>query len=179
MAFIQKQLFETPTWLLDKTILEKTVTPVTDRISTLQDTYLGNLLSTARLQRLVSSLNRDPSAYRLDEYMDDLKKGIFTEIAGRRPIDNYRRNLQKSFVERLGGIINPATAMGGGTTGGITFSFGPVIDVRKSDIMSVAKGTLRSLKSEISASLSGYTDRMSRYHLQDLNERIDRILNPR
>jgi hypothetical protein len=179
VAFIQKQLFETPNWLLEKSILEKIVTPVTDRISTLQDNYLGNLLSTARLQRLVSSVNRDPAGYRIDEYMDDLKKGIFTELAGRKPIDNYRRNLQKSFVERLGGIVNPASSIGGTGGGGITFSFGPVIDVKKSDIMSVAKGTLRTLKSEISASLSGYTDRMSRYHLQDLNERIDRILNPR
>jgi uncharacterized protein DUF4953/uncharacterized protein DUF5117/uncharacterized protein DUF5118 len=179
VSFIQKQLFETPTWLLNKTILEKTVTPVTDRISTLQDSYLGNLLSTARLQRLVSSVNRDPASYRLDEYMDDLKKGIFTEIAARRPIDNYRRNLQKSFVERLGGIINPGPALAGLTGGGFNIAFGPVIDVRKSDILSVAKGTLRSLKAEISASLAGYSDRMSRYHLQDLNERIDRILNPR
>jgi hypothetical protein len=179
VAFIHKQLFETPNWLLEKSILEKTVTPVTDRISSLQDAYLGNLLSTARLQRLVSSVNRDPSGYRIDEYMDDLKKGIFTELSGKKPIDNYRRNLQKSFVERLGGIVNPGPTTVGGTGPGITFSFGPVIDVRKSDIMSVAKGTLRTLKAEISASLAGYTDRMSKYHLQDLNERIDRILNPR
>ena len=58
-------------------------------------------------------------------------------------------------------------------------SFGPMIDVKKSDIMSVARGTLRSLKAEIAAALPAYGDRMSRYHLQDLNERIERILNPK
>ncbi|MET0299743.1 MAG: zinc-dependent metalloprotease [Flavitalea sp.] len=178
IAFIQKNLFETPTWLLDKTILDKIISPTSDRISTLQDSYLGSLLNNGRLQRLVSSANREPGAYRIDEYMDDIKKGIFTELGSKKVIDNYRRNLQKSFVERLGNIVNPAPA-GGGMGGAIIFSFGPVVDVKKSDIMSVAKGTLRSLKYEITASLAGYTDKMSRYHLQDLNERIENILNPK
>ena len=50
LGFIQKNLFETPTWLLDKTILNKITSPTTDRISTLQDNMLNSLLSNARLQ---------------------------------------------------------------------------------------------------------------------------------
>jgi len=179
MAFIQKNYFETPTWLLDKNVLEKIASPTTDDISTRQDQWLGVLLGTTRLQRLISSANRDASAYRLDEFMDDLKKGIWTELATRKPIDNYRRNLQKAFVERLGNIVNPAAPAGGGSLGGITISFGPVVDAKKTDIMSVAKGTLRSLKAEIVAAIPAYSDKMSRYHLQDLNERIEKILNPK
>ena len=177
MAFLQKQLFETPTWLLDKTILDKVTSPTSDRISALQDQYLGSLLGTARMQRLVSSTNRDATAYRLDEFMDDLKKGIWSELPTRKPIDVYRRNLQKSYVERVGAIVSPPSAPGGG--GGIIISFGPAIDPKKSDILSIAKGNLRSLKAEIAAAIPLYTDKMSKLHLQDLNERIDRILNPR
>jgi hypothetical protein len=178
MAFLQKNLFTTPTWLLNKSILDRIDAPVTDRISSLQDTYLGGLLSTPRLQRLISSANRETGAYRLDEFMDDLRKGIYTELLTRQPIDNYRRNLQKSFVERLGALANPGSSA---PTGGmIIISFGgPSVDVKKSDIMSVARGTLRTLKAEIAAAVPAYSDRMSRYHLQDLNERIERILNPR
>lgn len=179
MAFLQKQLFETPTWLLDKSILERVTSPTSDRISQLQDQFLGGLLNTARLQRLISSSNREANAYRIDEFMDDLKKGIWSELAIRKPIDSYRRNLQKSFIERLGTIVAPPPAQGGGGQGGIVISFGPSIDPKKSDILSVAKGTLRSLRAEIIAAIPAYTDRMSRMHLQDLNERIDRILNPR
>ncbi len=180
LAFLQKQLFETPTWLLDKAILERTGTPGTERIGGIQDQFLGSLLSTNRLQRLVTSANRDAAnAYRIDEFMDDLKKGIWSELATRKPIDNYRRNLQKSFVERLGAIIAPpapAAQLGGG----IVINFGgPAVDPKKSDIYSVAKGTLRQLKAEIAAAIPAYTDKMSKMHLQDLNERIDRILNPR
>ena len=95
MAFLQKQLFTTPTWLLDKSILDRISSPVNDRLSQLQDQVLGSLLSTGRLQRLSNSANRDAAnAYRLDEFMDDLRKGVWSELAARKPIDNYRRNLQ-------------------------------------------------------------------------------------
>jgi hypothetical protein len=131
-----------------------------------------------RLNRLITSANRDASAYTLDEYITDLKKGIWSELPARAPIDNYRRNLQKSFVERLSSLaaITPASAGGGG---GIVITFGPSVDVKKTDIMSVARGTLRALKAEIAAAIPAYGDKMSKYHLQDLNERIDRVLNPR
>jgi hypothetical protein len=181
MAFLQKNLFTTPTWLLNKNIVDKVSSPVEDRISSLEDTWLGALLSTPRLQRLISSTNRDANAYRIDEFMDDLTKGIWSELPAHKPIDNYRRNLQKAYVERLGVLASNASSggpsFGGG--GGIIISFGPSIEIKKTDIISVARGTLRALKAEIAAALPAYTDKMSRYHLQDLNERIDRILNPR
>lgn len=178
MAFMQKQLFETPTWLLDKTILERINNPAgTDRVASIQEQFLGSMLSIGRLQRFVLNANRDASSYKIDEYMDDLRKGLYSELATKKVIDNYRRNLQKSFVERLGALINPAPTPSLG--GGITITFGPAIDPKKSDVYSVAKGTLRQLKAEIAAALPLYTDKMSKMHLQDLNERIDRILNPR
>jgi hypothetical protein len=177
VQFLHHQLFETPKWLLNKDVLEKITAPTSDRITTIQDNLLGTLLSSGRLQRLISSHNRDETSYRIDEYLEDLKRGIWSELPLRKPIDNYRRNLQKSFVERLGGLISPPSSTAGG--GGIVIIFGPSIDPRKSDIISVAKGTLRSLKQEIAAAWPLYTDKMSRYHLQDLNERIERMLNPR
>ncbi len=74
-------------------------------------------------------------------------------------------------------MINPSSS--GGGMGGltITFSAGPVLDPRKSDIISVSKAMLRSLRSEINAALPGYSDNMSKYHLIDLRERIDKIFN--
>jgi hypothetical protein len=177
MSFLQKNLFATPTWLLEKSILDKIASPNSDRISSLQDTWLGSLLSTSRMQRLISSSNRETNAYRLDEFMDDLRTGIWSELATRKPIDVYRRNLQKAFVERLGNIVNPAPTPG--AIGIILITIGPFVDTKKNDIISVAKGNLRTLKSQITAALPAYTDRMSRYHLQDLNERIENILNPK
>lgn len=177
MGFLQKHLFETPNWLLDKTILNKISSPAGNQLSSLQDTYLGVLLTSSRLNRLANTPNRDEAGYRLDEFMDDLKKTLWSELPARKPIDNYRRNLQKSFVERLGAIINPPAAPASGIMIFIGSVSGP--DPKKTDIVSVAKGTLRSLKAEIAAAIPAYGDKMSRYHLQDLNERIEKILNPK
>jgi hypothetical protein len=180
MTFLQKNLFTTPTWLLNKPIMDKVTSPVEDKVSGLQDVWLGALLNSNRLSRLITETNRDANAYRIDEFMEDLKKGIFSELTTHAPIDNFRRNLQKSYVERMSTLasITPAAPAGGG--GGFIISFGgPTVDVKKTDISSVARGELRALKAQIAAAAATYGDKMSKYHLQDLNERIDRVLNPR
>lgn len=175
MTFLNKNLFETPYWLLNKKILDLTSSPSTDQISTIQDNFLGNLLAAGRLQRIISSSNRDPKAYTIDELFDDLKNGLWSELKSRKPIDNYRRNLQKAFVERLCNIVNPPSSTGS-IFGGLTIFIGPVIDPRKTDILSVAKATLRSLKEDIDKALPVYSDRMSSYHLQDVKERIEKAM---
>jgi hypothetical protein len=174
MMFIKKNVFETPYWLLDKKILDLTSEPISDRISVMQDSFLASMLANSRLQRIIAAANREKDAYRLDEYLTDIKKGVWGELNNRQPIDNYRRNLQKSFVERFADIIDPPQAGGGG---GLMIFFGPVTitDARKTDIVSISKAVLRSLKQEISVALPGYTDNMSKYHLQDLQERIEKV----
>jgi hypothetical protein len=175
MLFLQKNLFETPTWLMNKRILDVTSSPVSDQVSMLQDNFLGSMLSSSRLQRMISSYNRDKNAYQIDEYFDDLKDGLWSELKTKKPIDNYRRNLQKSFVERLCNLVSPPASVPG-SIGGITIFFGPFVDARKTDILSIAKASLRSLKDEIGRSLPGYNDKMSVYHLQDVYERIVKAL---
>jgi len=51
--------------------------------------------------------------------------------------------------------------------------------VKVSDIISVAKGTLRTLKGDITTVLPSVQDRMTKYHLQDVLDRINLILNPK
>ena len=133
------------------------------------------MLASTRLQRIISSSNREKGTYTIDEYFEDLKNGLWSELKTKKPIDNYRRNLQKGFIERLCNLVNPPAAMPG-IFGGITIFIGPVIDPRKSDILSVTKATLRSLKDEIDKSMPGFTDKMTLYHLQDCGERIQKAL---
>ena len=175
LSFLQKNLFETPSWLLNKKIQNLVALPVSDRITLLQDNFLGGLLGTARLTRMISEANRDVNAYPIDEYLSAIRAGLWKELATTKPVDNYRRNLQKSFVERLGNMISPSSSSAMG--GGIIITFGPVTDPKKTDIISVAKAELKLLKATISAALPGYTDKMSRYHLQDMQERIEKILS--
>lgn len=182
VSFIQKQILETPTWLLNKDIIDRISAPVAnDRITLMQDNVVGGLLSTGRLSRIIAGGMRDEKAYRLDEYLDDLKKGIWSELATGKTIDIYRRNLQKSFVERIDDIINPTPAtgltlipIGGGGPNAPT-----PVDIKKTDLISTAKGTLRALRAEITAAIPKTADKMSKYHLQDMAERINLTLNPK
>jgi hypothetical protein len=86
--------------------------------------------------------------------------------------------LQKSYVERLGSIINPPAA-----TSGFTISFGgstaPTVDTKKSDILSYLKGHARELKALADAASAATADKASKYHLQDLSDRLRKILDPK
>jgi hypothetical protein len=179
MAFLDKQVLSTPTWLINNDIFNKIGGNPVSTIGLRQENVLSSLLSTTRLGRIMQTeAALGANAYSLSEMMTDLQKMIWNELATRKPIDVYRRNLQKAYIERLGAIVSPA-APASSPFGGIVFSFGPSIDVKKTDIMSVAKGSLRSLKAEVAAAIPTATDKMSRYHLQDVLDRINKILDPK
>jgi hypothetical protein len=177
VSFLNKQLFETPNWLLDKNILNKINNPVSSELlSNVQVNVLNSLLSPARLNRLVVSSNRfvDKDTYSLDNMMDDVTKGIWSEIPAKKPIDGYRRNLQKAYVEALIGIINPSPA----PQGPMQFSAFNV-NTKNTDVVSVARAQLMALKTEVDAAIPRTTDKMSKYHLQDVSARIKKALDPK
>jgi hypothetical protein len=64
-------------------------------------------------------------------------------------------------------------------SGIMIFNFGPTIDINKSDIISILKGNLRSLKADITKAMPVKKDKMTQYHLQDIIERINKILDPK
>jgi hypothetical protein len=179
MDFLHKQLFTTPTWLINNDVLARTGQNGVNVIGSRQEAILSRLLSNTTFAKLIQAeAANGAAAYSLTDMVTDLKQGIWSELTARKNIDVYRRNLQKSFVERIGTIVNPP-APSTGSFGGITISFGPTIDARRSDVISVLKGTLRQLKADITAALPTVQDRMTRYHLQDVSERITRILEPK
>jgi hypothetical protein len=180
IAFLNEQLFITPSWLLDKNILNKFSNPLNETISDLQDNALRSLLSPGRLERMVIAGNRSSDTYTILNLLNDLNKGIFTELGTGKAIDNYRRNLQKIYVERLNSLLNPQAS--------ISISFSPAAnrvsfnngtDPLKSDIPSVVRANLVSLRSRIKAAAATSSDEMTRDHLNDLSERITNALEPK
>ncbi len=189
IAFLNRQLFETPTWLLDKNILNKMDAPSDlEAIQTTQINVLvgsgrtAGLLDGQRLFRLVAATNRfGASAYGIDEMMDDLRKGIWSELSTKKPIDSYRRNLQKAYTEKLIDLITPQAAVApaaapAGRGGG---GFAAPVNVKNTDVTSEVRAQLRILQSEISAAIPGTSDKLSKYHLQDVNDRIKKALDPK
>ena len=181
VTFLNQQLFNTPIWLLDTKIMPL-VRPDqgVDYIRTLQENTLNSLFDVGRLSRLIENSSQGQS-YGLDEFYNDMQSGIWSELTLKKPIDNYRRNLQKAYAEKLIGMLtNPPSPIRPTTFSGpgFTFNAGPYTDVLKSDIMSVTRAYLMQLQNDIRTALPGQTDKMSRYHLDDVLMRVNRALDP-
>lgn len=173
VAFLNEQLFKTPKWLLDQTILSK-IRPENgvEAIKSIQDGTLASLLSGDRLVRLLETSSQNKTNYSVDELMSDLKKGIFSEIRSNATIDIYRRNLQKSFISKL------VEAMATDKSNFATFN-GKRINMTETDIPSIARGQLNELKTQLKGAASVTTDRLTKFHLNDLVARIENAMKPK
>lgn len=175
--FMNKQVFATPTWLINKDIIAKTGKNMQVIILSLQESALGRMLSSSTMNKLLTAENSiGNQAYTVNDLLYDLKSGIFSEVTAKQPIENYRRNLQKAYVQRLGSLINPPAANGPVITFG---NSAPTLDVAKSDIPSYLKGHARELKAAIDAAALSSSDKITKYHLQDLGGRLKDILDPK
>ena len=173
VAFLNKQLFKTPMWLLDQNILSK-IKPENgvEAIKSIQDGTLSSLLSGDRLVRLLETSSQNKANYSVDELMSDLRKGIFSEIKMNTPIDIYRRNLQKLFVSKLIETMSSDKS-------NVTFFSGRRIVLADTDIPSIARGQLNELKSQLKVAASTTPDRLTKFHLNDLVARIENAMKPK
>ena len=158
-----------------KSILNKISNPVaSESVMNIQVNILNSLLSGARLNRLVTSANRfgDKNTYAIEIMMEDVKAGVWSELVTKKPIDGYRRNLQKAYIDALGTLVNQAA---GQPSNGNPF----MPNTRNTDVVSVARAQLVALRAQVTAAIPGTSDKMSKYHLQDVAERIKKALDPK
>lgn len=185
VAFLNKQLFDTPIWMLDQNVISR-IRPGSgvESVRGMQEATLNSIFDYARMQRLIESSAINQNTYSLDDLFSDLRKGIWSELPTRKAIDNFRRNVQKVHVEKLISLLNPQASTSS-TSPGFSSPFfpasppSPVADPKKSDVISLARAHLVQLQAEINASLPAFTDKMSRYHLQDVTARIKQALEPK
>lgn len=180
ITFLDVQLFKTPMWLINKPILDNIDADGLEVVGRLQNTTLSRLLSTNTLTKLISAEAADgSSAYKITDLFSDLNGSIFTELKSNQAIDVYRRNLQKSYVDKLISILKPAPATAanvvfGGGRGGTILQ--PGLTAAQSDVLSVVKGQLKELDATIKTS-ANVASGLSKYHLQDLSDRIESALD--
>ena len=181
MNFLQTQLFTTPKWILDNTILNKVSSPIAnERLQSIQTNVLKSLLEKGRLYRLITSTTRYGNAtYSLHDMMEDTRKGIFAELTSKKATDVYRRNLQKAYVAQLEDIIHPDAGANAAAAAAASFRMGPSVDVENTDVVSEAKAQLKKLGSSIQANKGGFTDVNTVNHFDDLQDRIKHILDPK
>lgn len=170
MNFLNEQLFNTPKWILDQPILDHIGKNPLEVVLGLQSPILTRLLSTNTLNKLIAAEASDGKAtYKITDLFADLNSSIFAELKTDFPIDVYRRNLQKDYIDKLLYVIKPVSTGSGNGPGGLSSS--------NSDIISVVKGQLRDLGNSMTQKAATQKDPLIKYHLQDLAGRIHNAFN--
>jgi len=179
MSFIQKQLFRTPNWLIDKSIFDKIESAGhIERIRNAQVTILNSILNPERMARLIEGEALHPkSSYTLLTMMSELRSGLWTELHNGKTIDVYRRNLQQAYIDRMNYLMlynQPKLKNTGKQSINRT-----TINTSHNDIRAIARAELSKLKNSVRYAINKTPDPMTRYHLQDILERISTILDPK
>ena len=100
------------------------------------------------------------NCYPPSEFLSDLRGGIWGELtAESSEINLHRRNLQRAHIELLAWHAGRTDAA--------------------SDLPALARGELKALLKGVKTAVAKAKDRVTVLHLEDMEARIDRILEPR
>lgn len=177
MEFLQEQLFTTPEWLIDQDIFNKIqFDGYLEKIKSYQERALNNVLDFGRFARMMENEELNDDAYTIVEMMEDLRSGLFSELRTGGEISRIRRNLQRTYISRMHHLMTekqsdiPARYR--------SYISRSNIDVETSDIRPLVRAELKTLQRDMRRAINRTRDTMSRYHLEDGVERIEKILNP-
>ncbi len=107
IEFLNKELFNTPKWLVDKELINKAGVDPLYYIGYVQTRTLDRMLNGGTIDRLSrAALFDGPTAYSPEMMLRDVKKGVWGELTSGAAPDIYRRNLQKSYVKALIGMLD-------------------------------------------------------------------------
>jgi len=173
VAFLNKQIFTTPYWLIDKAELSKFDNGIMyNRIKGMQVAVLGNVLSQSRLARMYDNEAKNgAAAYTVADLLNDLRPAIF---AAGKP-DAFKRNLQRGYVENLRSLLSDDFKGFPGFPPQVLASFGLTpINMALSDIRPMIRAELK----KIDAGLPKGGDALTAAHYADLKLRVKEALNP-
>ncbi|MOA43826.1 hypothetical protein D3C78_1660210 [compost metagenome] len=131
------------------------------------------MLGVDKLSRIIEFETTNPAtAYSSAEFLSDVRKGVWSELATGKNIDTYRRNLQRAYIERFAALLTPPANQD---------ALPPNMrrpDQTLTDIRPIAKTELKTIQRQILAAMPKYTA-TNKAHLEDLSQRIKEILNPK
>ena len=180
VQFLNDNVFTTPSFFFDPEILRRIEpTGFVDRVRQRQTAVLTLLFQDARLSRLAEQSATQPGSYTIPDLFGDVRRGTFAEFgAGPVRVDEYRRNVQRAFVDQMERLISTPliTPLPPGFTPFPGFNFPPP---RPADARAQARLELVDLQTTLRGAQARASDRATRAHVVDLLARIDQILNPR
>jgi len=178
MKWLLANMFDTPTWLVDKKILQNIDhAGYFEKVRRLQSRQLNSLLSFDRLGRLIDAETTQDEYYSAISMFKDLRKGLFKETGQRQNPDIFRRNLQRTYLDRMEYLMtDEGPSARRGRPG---FESTLRYNVSTSDVRALVRGELEALKRTLKAAKTSGVNSVSRYHYADAIARIDNILDPK
>lgn len=144
MAFLNKELFTTPAWLMDNKLTEKTKINTFNQIFRIQSNILKQLVSSRTLDKMTANeLMNGNKAYTANDMFLDLKKSIWSDLRGGKRPDLAQRGLQKTYVNALVVMLDKPKNSG---TNSILFAY---MSDSPSEAPAIARGQLTNLRREL------------------------------
>jgi hypothetical protein len=180
VKFLNEKVFKTPTYLIRPDIAARIESNgMFTRIGNAQNRVLSAVLQDSRMNRLLEGealAKNAGDAYTLLDMLDDVRKGIWSELSGSGvKIDPYRRELQMNYITTMDRKVNPPPAAA--PPAGVPASALPT--PLSEDARSQVRGQLAALKAEIHAAIGKAGDRETRMHLENAEHRIGEALDPK
>jgi hypothetical protein len=161
LNWLHTNVFETQNWLLDKNILNKIdEAGYSDIMQKYQNRILNTLLNANTLKRMIDATIIQDDHYTAVAMIGDLSSGLFSETKTTKNVGLHRRNLQKSFIQSMANLMEEAS-------------------VRNTDISSIVRGELTTLKQQLNSASKRAVNKITRYHYKDAVVMIDTILDPK
>ena len=178
MEFLATHAFANPTWVLNSDILGRiNQADFIDSFRGRQVSVLNSLVDPQRIARLIEYENRfDGDVYTTFDMMDDVRAAIWTELRNNSSISVYRRNLQRAYVDRMDYLMSGDLPSVSGQFR--QFLGWSISDIGQTDIRPIVREQLEQLMADVQRSKNQVSDRATRVHLNDIERRIDHILNP-
>jgi hypothetical protein len=159
MDYLNRQVFATPTWMLDEDILRRIEEAgALDRISAAQAAGLNRVLNVDVMKRLVEQeVFAGSDAYSLTEMLDDLREGVWSELSDGEAIDPFRRSLQRAYLNRIAVLMQDDNAW-------------------LTDAPGALRAQLLTLQTDVASARGQVSERATEAHLIDSEDRIRAIL---
>jgi len=187
MQFIDDFVLKTPDWALDTNQLRRIEhAGAVERIRAYQELAVQRLLNHARLARMIEhEAFFGDVAYRPAEMLDDTREMIWREMYAGEPIDTFRRNMQRAYLEQAHRLFletefdywSPPRSGNLRVGSNDDPPLNADLHLTQSDILPLLRDQLTLLRGEIEEALAGgVNDRMTRIHLEDALVRIKATL---
>jgi hypothetical protein len=185
VQFLSDNAWKAPKFMLREDVVRKIYpSGSSGAVKLVQDAQarlVRTVLSNDKLLRLLEHETMDGAkAYSVRELFADVENALFSDVKQAKPqTDNFRRNLQRVFVEELAQKLvspPPPTVPPGFEAFRALFA---TPDVSKTDARGLARAQLEGLKTLCASASGKAADAVTKAHLKDLSVTIDMILNPK